>query len=528
MNTRAAIEYYRSGADDILYPCVVCASDTDDTPKPLILEVSPGGTNLEKGISIVEELACIAETAGKRYIVARPTGRGPGSVYQNYGEVDVLETIEHLASHYPVNRDRISVTGKSMGGAATWYLTSHYPDLFAAAAPVCGYCDYRLWEKPGGYTFHMHPWEEPSWKARSAAFIPENLIHTPLWITHGGLDRSVGGGVPVEHSRRMAARLVELGYAFTYTEVPGVGHGVSRPTEVIPWLLEQKKTRNPRRVALATYELRHNSSYWITIDQIQVYGERATVDATADKLKGIHVATENIQTLTLRPEPEIGNRAVVLDGQELGTHDRAGAATFLRSESGMWKRAEEALPGQKHHDSSGPISDLFHHGVVLVPGEAGSDDETFYNNLMAKNAAKYFMQRNGGVHRGGIMGETSVELPIVPDGKLSEELRTGSNLLLYGTYRSNAVLKSFDGRIPLEFTGDTIRICGKSFAAKNAAVIAVFPHPENPKRYVAVHGGTRPDSITWGSHLDMMLLPDYLLYAGGNVIDWGFWNNEWR
>ena len=60
------------------------------------------------------------------------------------------------------------------------------------------------------------------------------------------------------------------------------------------------------------------------------------------------------------------------------------------------------------------------------------------------------------------------------------------------------------------------------------AGIAVFPHPENPERYVAVHGGSTPDALTWGSHLDMALLPDYLIYAGGQTLEWGFWGNDWQ
>lgn len=60
------------------------------------------------------------------------------------------------------------------------------------------------------------------------------------------------------------------------------------------------------------------------------------------------------------------------------------------------------------------------------------------------------------------------------------------------------------------------------------AAFVVFPHPENPERYVAVHGGATPDAISWGSHLAMHLLPDYIVYARGEMIDWGFWNNEWK
>jgi hypothetical protein len=59
------------------------------------------------------------------------------------------------------------------------------------------------------------------------------------------------------------------------------------------------------------------------------------------------------------------------------------------------------------------------------------------------------------------------------------------------------------------------------------AAIAIFPHPESA-RYVAVHAGTTPDAITWGSHLDMQLLPDYLVYAGGELLDWGFFDGDWQ
>ena len=186
-----------------------------------------------------------------------------------------------------------------MGGAATWYLISHYPDLFAAAAPFCGYCDYRLWEKPGGHTFHLHEWEEPSWQSRSAAFLIENLAHTPVWMVHGEWDRGVGGGVPVEHSRQMARRMEEQDYPYKYTEVPKTGHGCRTPDiweEVILWFLNQRKERNPNHVSLTTYDLRHNRSYWVTIDQLARYGERGMIDARFDEGNDLVIHTENILT----------------------------------------------------------------------------------------------------------------------------------------------------------------------------------------------------------------------------------------
>ena len=210
---------------------------------------APAPSGISTGsLRLTEEIAGIAARNGRDCVVLRPTGRGPGSVYQNYGEVDVLEAIEAVARRYAIDRDRITVTGASMGGVAAWYLISHYPDLFAGAAPFCGYCDYRLWEKPGGLTFHLQDWEEPSWRARSAAFRVENLRHTPVWIVHGEWDRGVGGGVPVAHSRQMAERLDALGFEFEYTEVPATGHACRLDDiweQVILWLLARSKKRHP-------------------------------------------------------------------------------------------------------------------------------------------------------------------------------------------------------------------------------------------------------------------------------------------
>ena len=520
--------YFRSKIDGQLQPCAVCATDDGTEPKALILEVSPGASagNLPKMIEMTEQVARMAAAAGHSAVVLRPTGRGPGSLYMNYGEVDLFEAVACVCEHFPIDRDRITVTGGSMGGAATWYLVSHYPDVFAAAAPFCGYCDWRLWEKPGGLTFHTHEWEVPSWQARSAAMLAENLIHTPVWMTHGAWDRSVGGGVPVEHSLQMARQMEELGYAHKLTIVPETGHGCRTDETwppVIDWLPRQRKTRDPRRVWLATYSLRHNRSYWVAVEQLVRYGERGSVNAelTGDGL--LTVTTENVAALTLGPAPAEAS-TVVIDGDDVGTLGSREQVTFVRS-GDAWQRGD--APAGKRHGQSGPIGDMFHGATILVPGTTGSAEATFMNEWVANHARGYFSSRNGGVHRGGIMGQNSAQLPLVADAELSDQQRTANNLLLYGTPESNSVLARYADALPVAFEGETIRLAGKTYTHPRAAVLAVFPHPDNDRAYLAVHGGPAPDAVTWGSHLDMMLLPDYIVYAGGEVLDWGFWNSDW-
>jgi dienelactone hydrolase len=514
-----------------MHPYAVCATDDSPEPKPLILEVSPKALgNLDKSVATTEQIARWALKHGRRCVALRPTGRGNGSVYQNYGEVDLFEAIDHVKANYAIDTDRITITGASMGGAATWYLISHYPDVFAAAAPFCGYCDYRLWEKPGGLTFHMHEWEEPSWISRSAVFLVDNLGYTPVWILHGQWDRAVGGGVPVEHSRRMAGLLAERGFDHRYTEVPGAGHSFRTPElfeRVVPWLLEQRKTRQLDSITHTAYTLRHNRSHWVAIEQLEEYGVKGTLKASILE-DVIRVSTENVCAFSLTPPDVAGPCPVEIDGDLLEGVHWGGEQGFHRGTEGQWQQGLPDLGGVKHHRASGPIGDLFFDGTILVPGTCGSAYETHITREMARGAVKYYAQRNGGVHRGGIMGDNEVQLPVVEDAVLSEAQLKQHNLILYGTPSSNSVLARWREDLPISFKGHTVRVSDRTYTAEGCGVFALFPHPENLQRSVAVHGGTSPDAICWGSHLDMHLLPDYIVYAGGNLIDWGFWNNEWR
>ncbi len=528
------IEYYTSKVDGEKRPYVICATDETDEPKPMLVIVSPGGTGLQGAQWLTGDHVDKAKKAGISLVVLRPTGRGPGTLYMHYGEVDMFEAIDDACTKYAVDRDRISVFGHSMGGAATWYLTSHYPDYFSAGGPTSGYCDYRLWDKAGGYTYHMNEWEEPSWISRSAVFLAENYLHTPIWAIHGDLDRALGGGVPVEHSRRMTGLLKGLGYDCKYTEVKGAGHhflpeAPNSINELVVWMAKQKKERSPEQVRLAAYTLRHNKSYWVTIEQFDYYGDkRGYVDAKFGGEGKLVVKTENVRTLSLGPIEGRDSVSVEIDGQEMADVDLSERKMFRHDDEGKWEMGTYDLSKEKRHGRSGPTGDLFFDRTVLVVGTTGTEIDTRFNGAIAGYAARWYKDRNGGVHRGGIMGQNDVELEMVKDSGLSEERLKGSNLILYGNYGSNSVLKRFEGKLPVEFGEKTIRIHDKTFSGEDVTVFAIFPHPENAERYVAVHGGVSDDAIVWGSHLDMALLPDYLVYDHGKMLEWGFWGNDWR
>ena len=63
----------------------------------------------------------------------------PDGWWVNKTEVKtVIALIEKLTDTYPIDTNRIYITGVSMGGFGTWNLLGTRPDLFAAAIPICG------------------------------------------------------------------------------------------------------------------------------------------------------------------------------------------------------------------------------------------------------------------------------------------------------------------------------------------------------------------------------------------------------
>ena len=105
----------------------------------------------------------------------------------------VIELIQQAIIKMPIDPQRIYITGLSMGGFGTYDAISRYPELFAAAVPVCGGGDVS--------------------KASSFA-------HIPLWIFHGAKDDVV---LP-KLSQEMVQALSEAGAHPGYTQYPDAGH----------------------------------------------------------------------------------------------------------------------------------------------------------------------------------------------------------------------------------------------------------------------------------------------------------------
>ena len=104
---------------------------------PLILALHYGGDVVPwYGMSFMEILV---EPAFRELgaIIVAPDCPGDGWV-DSLSEQAVIALLKYSIESFPVDKNRIVVTGFSMGGIGTWFLAEKYPDMFSAAIPVAG------------------------------------------------------------------------------------------------------------------------------------------------------------------------------------------------------------------------------------------------------------------------------------------------------------------------------------------------------------------------------------------------------
>lgn len=125
-----------------------------------------------------------------------------------------IQALESLLDQLPIDRNRIYVTGQSLGGAGTFAALVTRPDLFAAGVPVCG-----------------------GWDPKDAA----KMKSVPVWVFHGKLDQVV----PVQQSRGMVEAIRKVGGDPKYTEYETLKHNAWDRTysskDMWRWLFDQER-----------------------------------------------------------------------------------------------------------------------------------------------------------------------------------------------------------------------------------------------------------------------------------------------
>jgi ribosomal protein L14/predicted esterase len=128
----------------------------------------------------------------------------------------VMEVLNHVKKYLRVNNKRIYITGLSLGSLGTWTTLGAYPEVFAAAVPICA----------AGST------------SKACAIAAENV---PIWAFHGTEDTRVSYLVTTKMVNAVNACTPKPSPLAKVTLFYGMGHAiwdkVYKYTNAVDWML---------------------------------------------------------------------------------------------------------------------------------------------------------------------------------------------------------------------------------------------------------------------------------------------------
>jgi len=469
-------------------------------------------------------------------IVLHPYGRYCNA-FKFAGEVDVLEALDAVRKQYRIDDDRISVRGFSMGGAGAWQFAVHYADRWFAANPGAGFSEtpefLKVFQKED---LKPTPWEQILWRLYDCNGWAGNLRHCPTIAYSGELDSQK------QAADVMAAALEEENIDLLHIIGPNTKHSYEpgarlQVEERMNSLARSGREWQPLDLQLVTYTLKYNRMHWLTVDGLQEHWQQARVVAAL--LSGqLEIEADNVTDFTVDfPAGEcpfdIQSPVVVVVGEQefeapQPKSDRSWNVSFHRvgDEWRLGKRPEQGL--RKRHNLQGPIDDAFMDSFIFVrpTGKGWHPQTSKWASDELERAIEHWRRHFRGQAR------------VKNDTEITEADIAGSNLILWGDPQSNSVLARVAKDLPIEWSQSQIAVGKQKFPADKHALIAIYPNPLNPNRYVVLNSSfTFRDYAYLNNARQVPMLPDWAVVDvttppnaiwPGKITVADFFDEQWR
>jgi poly(3-hydroxybutyrate) depolymerase len=409
--------------------------------------------------------------------------------FEGIAERDVYTAVEWMKKTFPIDPDRVYLTGIYTGATAALRFAESNPSVWAAVAVIC-------------------PAPAPD--------VDRHIgnLRVPVRIYHGERDILVSPS----SSRHLQKLLVDQGTPVEYIEYPGGKHNAwdaaYREGAIFDWFAGHKRNAFPSQVVFQTSEYRHSSAWWVELTGLTP-GESARVDAKMTARNKASIDTSGVFALTLHlaGHPLYQARTLLdlrIDGQSLRTR----AISFRKTSAGWKPEPYKAAPGAKRQSLEGPIADVLATRHLYVYGSGGNERQVNEWRDQAMQAAQWSTRRE----------RIPVAFPVVADFELSEHDTASANLVLFGNRETNRVIAKLAPRLPMELSPSAVDY-GLAF------VSAV------DGRYVVVNSG-----LNWWRGAELVesgALPpfrvlqrfgDFVLFKGSldNILAEGRFDNNWK
>jgi pimeloyl-ACP methyl ester carboxylesterase len=475
--------------------------------------------------------------------VVAPTNRRPyGFDWQDWGRLDALEVLEIVKNTFPVDGDRVYLTGHSMGGHGVWHVGLAHPDLFAAMAPGAGWTCFELyvpWFLQKAYVFGgpaRRGVRETALRQDWPHLFIENARNLPIFVLQGGSDDNV----PPYHARLFVRRLEELGYDYQYKEDPGRGHWWSIDSldvscvddpDLIGFFPKTARDRFPRHIVFKTVNVAHsNRAYWLKVSEQERPYQESRIDA---RLEGetVSISTDNVKAfeITLARQLIPGGRVSVLVDGKRWTFSLGDRRTITFSKrGGEFRSGDTSAAGlTKSPDLHGPIKQATFSPFVLVYGTKGDPLTTAILLDQARLEAFGWWRRANGF------------VEVLPDTEVTPRIIDHYNLILFGGPRENSIAKRINRSLPIKLVDGSLFLGGNKIEGNGIAANFVYPNPLNTDRLAVIYEGSDTEGLRLSTFFRAVYpgsgLPDLIVFDGsvkrcgwGGVIAAGFFDSKWQ
>lgn len=472
------------------------------------------------------------------YIVA-PTNRRPfGFDWEDWGRANAMNVLERVLDRHPIDRNRVYLTGHSMGGHGVWHIGVTYPGRFAALGPSAG------WISLFGYGSRNRSKKgkgaaELLWRCKGQSdtlSMKNNYKNLPIFMIHGSEDKNV----PTKQSRVMAKKLKEFHSDYHYHEEEGADHWWNRENVPgaacvnLPALFDffnrHRRNESPSELTFSTWNPGISASrQWVTIHQQNTLLDRSRIHAETVPNGGtITVSTKNVQSFSVDPAPIQSKGSIkVKVNEEQKTVNWSGKdpLRFRKSDGGWTRQTGPISADQKRPARYGPFKRAFRRRFVLVYGTGGSEEMNRAVRGRARSDAQVWWYRgNGGAK-------------VIPDTRFDPSDYQKRNIILYGNRDVNKAYEKVLSEVPVTIKQGEISVKNRTFTGNDRSCLLVYPRKNSENNLVGVVGGTGPagmrSSILTSYIRSGRQYPDLFVYGPGDngnfqVLGAGIFGLDWQ
>lgn len=519
-------------------------SGIDNSIQPYGLEI-PEDLDLKQKVPLVVWLHGRGDKVTDYYFIQRRIGKPgqfkfPGAItvhpfgrqcigYKHVGEVDVFEAIEHVASQYNIDRDRIALMGFSMGGAGTYHLGAHYADQFCVVHTGAGFVETAKYNKLTPETFPPKI-EQTLWQMYDVPNYTRNFYNLPIIAYCGDQDTKIPWVSLMQESFKSHGQHLpiivgkDIGHKYTPESIVKI-------TDFVSKAIENGKNNYPKIVRLQTPTLKYSKNYWVEATGLNEHWKESRIDAKVKDQHHIICQTKNISSFKLTSAWPLkqfeGGDRVTIDGQTIIINSDSSELYFYYH-SNTWNLGQQQKDLAKKPQQQGPMDDAYMSKFIVVTPD--TTDSPLLQNWVDFEL-EHLRKRWKELYR--------ATLPECKANELTEAQIKTHNLILWGSPESNSWIKKTLPQLPLNWDTKQINFAGQSYDSHHTVPALIYPNPINQNKTYLLYntaptfreGHDRTNSLQnpklgdWAM-IDIRQNPDQ--FYAGKVIATDFFDEFWQ